>query len=42
MLLRQGLYIIRLPAFLNAQSIATGIAGNIAAPIFNRKKVRGY
>ncbi len=32
----------RLPAFLNAQSIATGIAGNIAAPIFNRKKVRGY
>jgi len=31
----------RLPAFLNAQSIATGIAGNIAAPIFNRKKIRG-
>ena len=31
----------RLPAFLNAQSIAAGIAGNIAAPIFNRKKVRG-
>ena len=31
----------RLPAFLNAQSIAAGIAGNIAAPIFNRKRIRG-
>lgn len=31
----------RLPAFLNAQSIAAGIAGNIAAPLFNRKKIRG-
>jgi multidrug efflux system outer membrane protein len=31
----------RLPAFFNAQSIAAGIAGNIAAPIFNRKRVRG-
>ena len=31
----------RLPAFLNAQSIAVGIAGNIVAPIFNRRRVRG-
>ena len=31
----------RLPAFFNAQSIAAGIAGNITAPIFNRKKIRG-
>jgi len=36
-----GLQGFRLPAFLEAQSIATGIAGNIAAPVFNRRKVRG-
>lgn len=31
----------RLPAFFDVQSIAAGIAGNMTAPIFNRKKVRG-
>lgn len=36
-----GLQGFRLPSFFNAQSIATGIAGNVAAPIFNRRKIRG-
>ncbi len=36
-----GLQGFRLPAFFNATSIATGIAGNITGPIFNRRKIRG-
>ena len=36
-----GLQGFRLPSFFSATSIATGIAGNITGPIFNRKKIRG-